>query len=123
MPQVTTGPKTALPAFDLDAALEFVDGSMDLLQKLGERVKKEADLLMARLRHALAAGDRELVRRSAHSMKGMFAYTGAPAARESAAAVEACARSNALENAAALTDALEHEAQRFYDALAARVGS
>ena len=120
MAQIVSGSKTAaVPAFDLEAALEFVDGSMELLAKLGDRVKKESDLLMERLRQALAAGDRELVRRSAHSMKGMFSYTGAPAARDSAAAVEAAARSHDLTKAAELTELHARELERFFAAFAA----
>ncbi len=67
---------------------------------------------------ALAAGDREQVERSAHTLKSTAATFGAETMRAVAAEAEMAARAGRLESVAQLLPTLHREAEQVREALA-----
>lgn len=62
---------------DWDKALTTVGGDPDLLNELLGVYVAEANEMIKQLRSALAASDRQLLRRSAHTLKGASMSMGA----------------------------------------------
>ena len=59
--------------FDQEAALEMMGGDQDLLKELARMFIDNSPQTLGELNAALVAGDREVLKRSAHTLKGLFA--------------------------------------------------
>jgi len=122
-PAPTSEPVQAV--VDLNVALETTDGDRELLQEgvtifFGEDYPRE----MVQLRAALARGDAEGVRKSAHGLKGALASLGSRSARELARQLEFLGRDNQLADAPRLLREFEIEIGRvaeFYGVSAPKV--
>ena len=90
----------------------------DLLIDLIELFLRETPARMRVLAEALAAGDRELVERSTHTLKSTAATFGADALRAVAAEAETAARKAGLSRVAELMPVMEREVEQVRAALA-----
>ena len=90
----------------------------DLLIDLIDLFFRETPERLRVLTAALAAGDRALVERSTHTLKGTAATFGADAMRDVAAEAETAAHAGQLDRVAHLLPTLQQEADRVHEALA-----
>ena len=86
--------------FDDRELLERVDNDWDLLGETVEMLATDGRALIEEIRQSLAKQDAAGVARAAHTLKGMISNFCAPAAQESALAVEKIGKSGDLANAA-----------------------
>jgi HPt (histidine-containing phosphotransfer) domain-containing protein len=97
-------------AFDLAAALERVDGDLELLKELAGLFLEDCGVRMAEIRQAMAQKDASRLQRAAHTLKGSVGNFGAAEAFEAAGRLELDGRqqdwSQAAEDGAALEAAL-----------------
>jgi HPt (histidine-containing phosphotransfer) domain-containing protein len=95
--------------FDQQAALDRLDGDEQLLAMLVRMYHEDSQNLMQQLEDGLRRGDLSIVRRTAHSLKGLVANFEATRARDAALAVEELADSGKLAAATlAAHDLREH---------------
>lgn len=105
---------------DRAAALERVEGDVELLQELVELFLADAPERMAEIRSALAACDGEGLQQAAHSLKGAAANLSALALASVAKHLEDAGRRQDFVVAAQAYAALEAEVDRLQEALSAR---
>jgi two-component system, sensor histidine kinase and response regulator len=105
--------------FDREALLERVDGDVEFLAETVDLLDADAPGLLEQLRAAVASGDANAVRRSAHTLKGMVANFCAPPAQEAALRLEQQGRSGDLVGAEAATADLATQVERLRGALRA----
>ncbi len=91
--------------FDLAAVLENLGGNEALLVEIGGLFAAEWPNSLAKLHAALAAGDAEALRRSAHFVKGSVSNFSAWRAMEAARDLEYAARDGRLGEAPRLLEA------------------
>jgi CheY-like chemotaxis protein/nitrogen-specific signal transduction histidine kinase len=101
--------RSAADIFDEKALREHVDGDDRLLGELVELFRSDCPARIEEARYALAVQDSKALERSAHSLKGMVGNFAAKGAFEAALELERIARSENLENAERLLEALEKE--------------
>ncbi len=106
------------PLVDWQTALSFAGDDPALLAEIVAAAKSETPRLLADLRQAVADGDADVVRRSAHTLKSTASYLGAKGLADVAMRVELLARDGGLACAADQIAALENTAARFLEALA-----
>jgi PAS domain S-box-containing protein len=106
------------PTIDWEAALGFAGGDVALLAEIVAAARTETPRLLAELREAMARGDAELVRRSAHTLKSTANYLGAKGLADTALRVELLARDGGLSCAAGQVAELDRAAMAFLQALA-----
>ena len=94
-----------------------LDDDRELLRELVEIYVEEEPELLGQIREALAVGDTDAVRRSAHSLKGAVSNFAAAPARVLAEALEFAGRDGDLDRARGALAALEPELARVRDAL------
>jgi len=99
--------RESVPAVDLEAALERVEGDQDLLNEIAGLFLEETPARMDEIHRAAADHNGAALERAAHSLKGSIGYFGAPAAFEAARLVEAAGRDADWERAAAAVAALD----------------
>jgi len=99
----------ALPRFDLDAALEHVDGDRTLFIELARLFQADCSRLQAELRQALAEKNTLQLRRIAHTLKGAAGHVGASQIASTALALEQLGDAAAFEAAAPLAKALDDQ--------------
>ena len=104
---------------DVERTLASLGGDRRLLDELVAIFRTDSRRLMAAIRRAASAGDREALRRGAHALKGSLGTLGAPRAFRAAAGLEQAARRDAGPDARALADTLAREMTRLRRALAA----
>jgi HPt (histidine-containing phosphotransfer) domain-containing protein len=91
---------TAEPAvFDRDAALERMDGDVDLLKELVGLFLDECPQHMAEIREALTHRDATMLLQAAHTLKGSVGNFGAREALEGARQLETIAHEQDWEHA------------------------
>ena len=78
--------------FDADAALERLEGDVELFRMLRTIFQEDSVALFEKLSSALIGGDLASVERAAHSLKGLAANFEALAAAEVALSIEEAAR-------------------------------
>ena len=100
-------PQTGLPAIDLDAALDALDGDLATLQRAAAIFLRDLDSRRAALRAACDRGDHETVALVAHSIKGSLMNFSAGPAIAVARALERAARDGRLDEAERLIAPLE----------------
>jgi len=105
------------PVVDLAAVLDRIGGDEALLRELIGLYLADERRLLDEATAALGHGDADLLRRSAHTLKGAASNFGAPAAWSAAQAVEAAGRDGRLDEAVALLDALRVALARVREAL------
>jgi HPt (histidine-containing phosphotransfer) domain-containing protein len=98
----------------LTAVLTWVDGDIEFLATVLPTFLAETPELTRDLRQALDANDAFIVRRVAHSLKGMLCNFGVPDLRDTAAAIEARGAAGDLGDVPKLLIGLEAGLQRLY---------
>jgi CheY-like chemotaxis protein len=106
---LSSEPRPALPRFDLDAALERVDGDRTLFIELARLFQADCSRLQAELRQALAEKNTLQLRRIAHTLKGAAGHVGASEIASTALALEQLGDAADFEAAAPLAQALENQ--------------
>jgi two-component system, sensor histidine kinase and response regulator len=108
LPNMDTSP---IPALDREVALARVGGDWELLREIAVLFLENYQGWVAELHAAEAAGDADLVQRTAHGLKGSVANFGARDAVEAALELESLGRKGDLsgmpQSMAALEAALE----------------
>lgn len=106
--------------FDLEAALEMLGGDRGLLKELARMFIDNSPRTFGELNAALAAGDRAVLRRSAHTLKGLFATFVCPRGETIARELERAAGDSgvALERCRELADGVRDRVDALNGALA-----
>jgi HPt (histidine-containing phosphotransfer) domain-containing protein len=102
----------AQASWDLDAALQSVDGDRELLVEMAGLFLEDSGQLLAEIGQAIQAGDAAALHRGAHTLKGSVANFVAREAREMAQHLEMMGRSGDLTGAPARYTALNAEMHR-----------
>ncbi len=85
---VPAGRSAPITSLDLDAGLFFFKGNRALYLKLFENFQRTQVGVLAQLQQGFADGDRALVQRSAHTLRGMAGTLGAQSLVEAATGLE-----------------------------------
>jgi CheY-like chemotaxis protein len=104
--------ETATDAFDIDAALERVEGDRDLLEEIVRIFSEQCPKTMSEIDSAIRAADLPRLERAAHSLKGSASNLCATGVTQSAAELEASARSGDLSRCREQIKALESEVEK-----------
>jgi CheY-like chemotaxis protein len=102
-----------------DAALNQMEGDVDLLKEIAEMFLEESPELLDRMRQATAQGDSNALERAAHTIKGSVGNFAAKSAFEAAQRLERIGRDGDLSEAAEAYQVLEREIERLKPALVA----
>jgi HPt (histidine-containing phosphotransfer) domain-containing protein len=97
--------------------LDRIGGDEALLREIVALYFDDETRLLAEAAAALADGNADLLRRSAHTLKGAVSNFCAPAAWSAAQALEAAGRDGRLDEATARLDALRAELCRVREEL------
>jgi two-component system sensor histidine kinase/response regulator len=100
-------PEPGADALDRKATLELLGGDEGLFRQIIDLALQDIPKLLAESRAALNLQNREVLERSAHTLKGLIRYFGAPAAAEAALRLETMTREGDLAGAPPVLDALE----------------
>ncbi len=103
---------------DVDALLAQLGGDWQMLHRLAGILAREAPERVEQVRRGLDAGDAELTRRAAHTLKGSGLQLMARSMADAALAVEQCAKTGDLQGVAAALPALEREVGRLLEEFA-----
>ncbi|HSA54339.1 MAG TPA: Hpt domain-containing protein, partial [Gemmatimonadaceae bacterium] len=118
--ETTSGPAApAVETFDETAALRYTGGDRRLLRRALGLFQSDYPASLRRMKRAIARGDGEALRQSAHALKGAAATVGGGAVRQSAAALEKAAHDGDFERAHVEYGRLQEEIRRLEEALAA----
>jgi len=98
--------------FNLESALEFMDGDRELLNELALQFLDDVPRYMEELHAALENADAAVVERTAHTLKGSLSTFAAEIATEAALALELIGRGGNLDKAEAACKNLESEIER-----------
>jgi CheY-like chemotaxis protein/nitrogen-specific signal transduction histidine kinase len=121
-PAAAVGQATGPEAFAMEDALRNMGGEHDLLEQIaGIFLENDTPGYLERIRKAVAEGDAEALRQSAHALKGSCANFAAHAAVEAAAKLEQAGRNNDLPDLTQQLERLEVEMDRLVTALRAIV--
>ncbi|MBK6554715.1 MAG: response regulator [Rhodocyclaceae bacterium] len=106
--------------FDQEAALDMMGGDHDLLKELARMFIDNSPRTLGELNAALAAGDRVALKRSAHTLKGLFATFVCPRGETIARELEQVAGDSgvALERCRELADGVRDRVDALNAALA-----
>jgi CheY-like chemotaxis protein len=107
-----------ISVFDRTAALDRVEGDIDLLMELIELFFEQSPALMAEIHEHIAAGNALGVMSAAHSLKGSAGNLGASKAYDAANRLEQMARSGDLTGVDPLATELQHQILELTSALA-----
>jgi two-component system, sensor histidine kinase and response regulator len=99
-------------SWDLEAALQSVDGDRELLVEMAELFLQDSDRLLEEIRQAIQAGSASGLHHSAHTLKGSVANFAADEARDTAFQLEMMGRSGNLTGASTRYTALVAEMRR-----------
>jgi PAS domain S-box-containing protein len=100
------------PPFDLDGALQRLEGDRELLEELARLFLEECPGNIAGMRKALQGRDARLLERLAHTMKGSSASVGAVRVSEASLALEQEARAGTLANSTEYIERIQRELDR-----------
>jgi HPt (histidine-containing phosphotransfer) domain-containing protein len=104
-------------AFDLDEALNQVDGDLDMFLTLAELFVEHGPKDCAAIKAALGARDSDAVAKAAHRLKGAVLQFCAPATFEAAQKLEELGKAGDMTEAGKMCVKLEMELLRLVDAL------
>lgn len=109
--------ESAAVTFDEAGALLRAGGDRALLEEIATLFRADSSRAIRQLQRALSAGDAEVLRLAAHSLKGSAANIGGSKARALAAELEQIGRSGSLEAAPSVLEDLRDETDRLLAAL------
>ncbi len=121
-PSAVTDP-IGLPEIAWDAALEAVEGHVDVLRGVARAAIEELPQLVAGLGNALGEQNSELVGRLAHTIKGTALLFGGTGVGQLAFEIEQLGKSGAMESVPSKLPQLKMEIDQFCEALAKFVES
>ncbi len=104
---MSNGEQSSTDAFDLNAALDRVEGDRDLLVELAELFLEDSASLMEEILSSLKRKDHLALERSAHKLKGSVGNFCSKEAFETAFQVETAARDGDLDSAGTAVSQLE----------------
>jgi CheY-like chemotaxis protein len=104
-------------AIDFDEALERISYSKEILRDLAQLFRQECPTMMDEIRRAIVEKDAEVLRRSAHTMKGSLDVFSAKSARELALELELMGQDGEFDHAETKLQRLVEETDRVLDAL------
>ena len=107
----------ASTAFDLDAALELVDGDREFLQELAELFLQQTPSTVAAMHQAVTLADAATLERLAHRLKSSAISLRAHGVHAVAGRLESMAAEDRLTEAAAILDQLHQELRTLEKAL------
>jgi two-component system, sensor histidine kinase and response regulator len=110
-------PDTPL-AIDWSAAKERLPGGLSCVPEIADLLKEQAPELLAEIHRAIESRDANLLRRSAHTLKGSVVYFGADSVIQAALTLETMGREESFEGATGAAVALEREISRLLAAIA-----
>lgn len=84
---------------DVDVALTYVDGDLELLAELSAMFLQDYPRLIGEARSSILKGDHSSLERAAHTLKGRLAFFGVQKAREQVLELETMGRMNDLARA------------------------
>jgi HPt (histidine-containing phosphotransfer) domain-containing protein len=113
----------ATTTFNRSELLERVAGMEDLLEEMLRLFLEESGSMMAEVASAVAGGDPEQIRKSAHSLKGAFLTIAAGRGADLALELENLGREGRVEDAGDVMDRLNEECTRVAAAVQAALGS
>lgn len=102
---------------DFDSAITRLGGDMELFREIAVVFLDDIPNQLSRLEAAIADGDAEALRRSAHSIKGAVGNFGAEAARQAALLLEEIGKAGRLEEVEAVYDELKKKVSQLETAL------
>jgi PAS domain S-box-containing protein len=102
-------PRPAASAFDRDRALHYFSGSEELLCEIAGVFIEHTPQLLAEIDASITARDAKKMERAAHTLRGSVSIFGADAATAAALQLEELGRAGSVENAKAISAALETE--------------
>jgi PAS domain S-box-containing protein len=100
------------PPFDLDGALQRLEGDRELLEELAKLFLDECPGNIGGMRKALQGHDARLLERLAHTMKGSAASVGAVRVSEASLALEQEGRAGTLANSTEYIERIQREVDR-----------
>lgn len=103
-----------LPVFDLEEALERVDGDRAFLQQLIQVFYAGSADSLAKIHKALETNEGETLAEAAHALKGALGNLSAIRSHDYARALEIAGRSDDLKSARAIVPRLEESLNDFY---------
>jgi len=106
------------PPFDLNAALQQVEGDRELLGELAKIFLDELPIQLTALRDAVARGDSQALERTAHALKGAVGNFAARRSFNRARELEMMGRAGDLAHVGEGLQALEESLQSLEPALA-----
>jgi CheY-like chemotaxis protein len=109
----------AVDVINWDAAVNQMEGDVDLLKEIADMFLEESPGLLDRMRQAAAQGDCKTLERAAHTIKGSVSNFAAKSAVEAAQRLEQIGREGDLSQADEAYQALEQEIERLKPALVA----
>jgi len=112
-------PGPGIGLLDPRAVVESVGGDISFLQEIVDLFSEDSPKLLAGIRAAIAASDRQALERAAHTLKGSVSNFGAERARAAALQLEMLGRTGDLTGAAVACRSLEREVAQFTEALRA----
>jgi signal transduction histidine kinase/CheY-like chemotaxis protein/ligand-binding sensor domain-containing protein len=118
-PMVKSSSTVESPAvIDRAAALERVEGDVELLRELIELFLGDSAKLLSEVRESVVHGDERALERAAHKLKGPLGTLGAQATFDLAQRLEEMGRDGNLINAKTALHSLEKEIERLTSTLA-----
>lgn len=109
---LVTEPAAENGVIDWTQALEVVQGDRELLKEVARAFLDECPRLVEQIQQALASGDKALLQRAAHTIKGGTRTFVAAAVSEHAAQLEFIGRTGELSQAASTFAALQEELEK-----------
>lgn len=100
--------------FDKEKALKCF-GNEAILQEVLKQFLAEVDPMLARLRQAAAANDREEVRKAVHWFRGGLSYLFSPAAERACLSLDELTQRDELPDLTATMDGLESVMRRLQE--------
>ena len=106
------------PVFDKTVLLEILDGDREAAAEIAAEFLDDAAVQVSELQLAVGRGERQVVKRRAHTLKGASASVGARALRTRAAGLEQIAEAGTHENMLELLHGIERQLARLQEAAA-----
>jgi CheY-like chemotaxis protein len=113
-----TSARSGNAAFDLNAALDSLDGDAELLREVAVIFLAQSPKHLEKIREAVSARDPKSLERAAHALKGQAAYLMAEATVELASKLEGIGRAGSTAGSAQALALLEVELAKLQLALA-----
>ncbi len=99
-------------SFDINEALDRMDGDRDLLREMAEILLDDVPIQLQAIKEALAEDNFEQVSRAAHTLKGAVGNLAARAAQQAAYQLEQSARNRKTDRLADDVRAVQKEVAR-----------